>query len=173
MVRSAPAALSSRGTLDGVPFRTFGRSHRRHQALYSLVLLLRCASIRRFSSSGVSFGRFIVSVILDASGTVLFANALAAEVLEARDGLEVRNAGSRRRRSKPNPPSRRLRQIASAAGPELDPRIRRAYRSNPLKAHPRHQNSQQLWDLTGLAAGCASARNWGVAGRTYPQGVLF
>jgi hypothetical protein len=34
----------------------------RRQALYSLVLLLRCASISRFSSSGVSFGRSIVSV---------------------------------------------------------------------------------------------------------------
>jgi DNA-binding CsgD family transcriptional regulator/PAS domain-containing protein len=64
----------------------------------------------------------VAGIILDASGTVLFANALAAEVLEARDGLGLRNGRlAAQEKQTERAFARRLRQIASAVGPEPDP----------------------------------------------------
>jgi DNA-binding CsgD family transcriptional regulator len=60
--------------------------------------------------------------VLDASGTVLFANALAAEVLEARDGLELHNGRlAAQEKQTECALAQRLRQMASAVGPKLDP----------------------------------------------------
>jgi DNA-binding CsgD family transcriptional regulator len=63
----------------------------------------------------------VAGVILDASGTVLFANALAAEVLQARDGLELRSGRlAAQQKQTERALAQRQRQIVSA-GPELDP----------------------------------------------------
>jgi DNA-binding CsgD family transcriptional regulator len=64
----------------------------------------------------------VAGVILDASGTVLFANALTAEVLQARDGLELRNGRlAAQEKQTQRALARRLQQVASGVGPELDP----------------------------------------------------
>jgi DNA-binding CsgD family transcriptional regulator len=70
-----------------------------------------------------AFDRLTVAgVILNASGTVLFANALAAEVLEARDGLELRNGRlAAQEKQTERALAQRLQQIASTVGRELDP----------------------------------------------------
>ena len=71
-----------------------------------------------------AFDRLTVAgVILDASATVLFANALAAEVFEARDGLELRDGRlAAQHKQTERALAQRLRQIVSA-GPELDPPV--------------------------------------------------